>query len=1025
MKVGLAVVAALAGLAVAGPATATDPLPDKKPPKFVDRYGRTPSPGRSPYAPVLDAGTAVDAGPASAGRRQLFEAGSEAGSDAGSDAGVDAQIDADIDEELIAVVDDAIERLARIRNREGLAHFERKAYPEALAGFRGAYELDPKHPEYTNNLAYLYDVLGNRADAERFYRITIDLEPARGVAHLNLADLLMAEGATIKRLGEAAVSLIRARELRGNLADIIIRQARVAMRRGRYEEAERFFREAVAATPPDDALRLEIGDFFREFGREQEALSWYRQVKGEVWRDEAAGRIREVEVEREARRFGWAREIGEVPARARMLATKGRVLHNEGHHAEAERLFREAIEMAPHFAMARAELGDLLRATERLDGAELAYLRAAATEQGNAEIYARLGELYLAWPDESRAAEATLFLDRAHQLRPDWTELHLRLAHAWRAAGELRRALYHVEQLLARARAVGTPAAVRQEAAALRETLRQLVPEIVEADPGEADHSAPDADRSALREALDRARGFLAQGEPDAAMAELRRLADADRVPAVLNLEARILHGTGRLDAAAKVLVASLGREADQSDVHEQLGLIRKAQDRVAAARAHFVRAEALGAVDATWHIAWLDAGSLGTGEGWRWFEDAFALEAIGKTRSRIDRYLSRAAATSVYVDRARGLRRALQRRVESVYLGAVTIALLLLVGLVAIRIRLWGGLDLLEFAERYPESGPEVQRVLSAIRHEVLKHNTMVLTGLVRAIERGEPASEKAAWCRRSLFGGGAGGEAVVRRMHGYVEELAKIGRTHRVRLNLKRKDAGIAALVEGFRVLGRVAPLMDRVDRLSSFRRRRLLRGLETAARLLNTEAYEAVRGLLDKLRVLEVDRVLLQQIFERTAAEPALAGVPLAPLVLDTRIEFPVGVPIPRRAFHDILANLMRNAIQSSRISGGGLLVEIGLRVEAEVDMVTALERVVFSVLDRAPEALTSEMLRGRFIEEGLGLTSDLVSRFEGTLDVRTGAESGDGDWTKAVVVKLPRAYSGGADVFTAEFDALGVN
>jgi hypothetical protein len=43
----------------------------------------------------------------------------------------------------------------------------------------------------------------------------------------------------------------------------------------------------------------------------------------------------------------------------------------------------------------------------------------------------------------------------------------------------------------------------------------------------------------------------------------------------------------------------------------------------------------------------------------------------------------------------------------------------------------------------------------------------------------------------------------------------------------------------------------------------------------------------------------------------------------------------------------------------------------------------------------------MLRGRYIEEGLGLTADLVSRYDGTLDV----VGGDRGWSKAVLLKLP--------------------
>jgi hypothetical protein len=78
-------------------------------------------------------------------------------------------------------------------------------------------------------------------------------------------------------------------------------------------------------------------------------------------------------------------------------------------------------------------------------------------------------------------------------------------------------------------------------------------------------------------------------------------------------------------------------------------------------------------------------------------------------------------------------------------------------------------------------------------------------------------------------------------------------------------------------------------------------------------------------------------------------------------------------------------------------------IGLGLEIEIDAVTGLERAVFLVRDRSRESLTAEMLRGRYIEEGLGLAADLVSRYDGTLDVLPG----EGGWSKAVAVKLPLA------------------
>ena len=64
------------------------------------------------------------------------------------------------------------------------------------------------------------------------------------------------------------------------------------------------------------------------------------------------------------------------------------------------------------------------------------------------------------------------------------------------------------------------------------------------------------------------------------------------------------------------------------------------------------------------------------------------------------------------------------------------------------------------------------------------------------------------------------------------------------------------------------------------------------------------------------------------------------------------------------------------------------------------------MLFFVRDRSPQPLTTEMIRGRYVEEGLGLTVDMVSKYEGTLDV----VSEDEGWTKSVVLKFPRSYPG---------------
>ena len=73
--------------------------------------------------------------------------------------------------------------------------------------------------------------------------------------------------------------------------------------------------------------------------------------------------------------------------------------------------------------------------------------------------------------------------------------------------------------------------------------------------------------------------------------------------------------------------------------------------------------------------------------------------------------------------------------------------------------------------------------------------------------------------------------------------------------------------------------------------------------------------------------------------------------------------------------------------------------------EIDQITGLERVVFYVSDRSKKALVSEDLRGKNLGQGLSLAMELVSQYDGTMDV----VQERGKWSKSVVVKLPRASS----------------
>jgi signal transduction histidine kinase len=331
-----------------------------------------------------------------------------------------------------------------------------------------------------------------------------------------------------------------------------------------------------------------------------------------------------------------------------------------------------------------------------------------------------------------------------------------------------------------------------------------------------------------------------------------------------------------------------------------------------------------------------------------------------------------------------------------------MALALLALLGITALAVyrRRWGGLDLGTFLDRHPDAGPDVQRVLSAIRHEVLKHNTLMLGGLIESVRGGAATREAAEHILRAFFGDdGRGG--VAPRLHAYIEQLDNLARAQGERLNLARRDPLVSALLEG---LSRVRALQDtllRADTLSPAARQQLAHALERADEALNRRGHAELRALLDRVRLLHVDAALLRQVFDRIRHEPALAGESIAELSVDVRSSLPCTLAMPRQAFDDILSNLFRNALQASLQHTRERPVIVGVAVELEADPITAIERVVLRVRDRVPSAPDREQLQHAYIEAGLGLTADLVARHAGSLDVA----SNEPGFAKAVVLRLP--------------------
>jgi C4-dicarboxylate-specific signal transduction histidine kinase len=167
------------------------------------------------------------------------------------------------------------------------------------------------------------------------------------------------------------------------------------------------------------------------------------------------------------------------------------------------------------------------------------------------------------------------------------------------------------------------------------------------------------------------------------------------------------------------------------------------------------------------------------------------------------------------------------------------------------------------------------------------------------------------------------------------------------------------------------------------------------------LNDTGYRGLGQIVQQVCNLELSEDLLRQIFAEVSREPAFSDTNGIGLTLALPTER-ILLRIYQTDLEDILTNLLRNSLTvSEEVSSG----RIGILVDTESDPITGLERVALRVVDDGPRRISTAMIRGRYISRGLGLAVDLISRNGGSIHVEDEEE-----WSKAVVVRLPRAEAG---------------
>jgi hypothetical protein len=137
------------------------------------------------------------------------------------------------------------------------------------------------------------------------------------------------------------------------------------------------------------------------------------------------------------------------------------------------------------------------------------------------------------------------------------------------------------------------------------------------------------------------------------------------------------------------------------------------------------------------------------------------------------------------------------------------------------------------------------------------------------------------------------------------------------------------------------------------------------------------------------------MIREVFGLVAAESHFAQAKIADVAVAGE---GAQIRVFRTDLEDILTNVLRNSLHSSVLYGPSP-AQIGVALSTEVDEITGLSTLAIRIQDRSTEKLSNEMLRGRYVERGMGITVDLLSRYDGAIAVEP--EPG---WEKAVVLRF---------------------
>jgi tetratricopeptide (TPR) repeat protein len=333
---------------------------------------------------------------------------------------------------------------------------------EAIFALAQAENLDPRDPRWP----YLQGWLLLRDDGEAaipHLRRAVELGSGDStLPQLRLDEALLAQG----HLEEAESGFKQLLQRDPLNAGVHLGLGRLAVQRQRWRDALPHLRQAAADRHTARAATIALAEVYQRLGEEEAATKCRQQLErlppDQPWPDKfladldrfnsAGKRARLMEADRLFKQGQipealdrYAQVVQEYPDSREARVALGQALYRIRNYASAERVLKEAVELAPGFAEAHNYLGLSQREQGKLDAAAASFRKATELKPDFALAYSNLGRCLLAQKDRAGAIQE---FRAAVRCKPDYTAAYTELAELLHQSGQDAEALEQVHQAL-------------------------------------------------------------------------------------------------------------------------------------------------------------------------------------------------------------------------------------------------------------------------------------------------------------------------------------------------------------------------------------------------------------------------------------------------------------------------------------------------------------------------------------------------------------------------------------------------